>query len=348
MSNVAHFSMALVPPESNFEGLTKKLLALRAEIDAILTELASQATAMPQAAAMSGAEPERELLPVLSDPPADGESKREGWGMVEEAEAAFAPSAGESETGELLEPSQIVSAAAPEQPIADPVALEPIEAEQDARDCAEPASEHPTPIAAIDADPVDDASLLPEADVPPTADTSPAISATEAVSAEQQCEVAMLDAPRQEPASQVDGVPSAADGRQVGDGPVTLPAGAGKAVAEATVISLQARQRKHKGGLATGAPMSARSGRWLAAKIAACILVLLTAATVLVMADRTAFGSVQSLPWMSPTPSGPTGIEWLLQRLRAGVAQSDDAAARADLPPLDDGPLAGYPVAWGS
>ena len=93
--------------------------------------------------------------------------------------------------------------------------------------------------------------------------------------------------------------------------------------------------------------MPARSGRRLAAKIAASILVLLTAATVLMMADRNAFGSVQSLPWMTPTPSGPTGIDWLLQRLKAAAMQlSDDAARRSDLP-LDDGPLAGR-MGWGA
>ena len=55
MSDVAHRAFALAPSESNFEGLTKRLLALRAEIDAILAELASQAMAMPRAeAAMRG------------------------------------------------------------------------------------------------------------------------------------------------------------------------------------------------------------------------------------------------------------------------------------------------------
>ena len=46
MSKVAHRAFAPVPSESNFEGLTKRLLALRAEIDAILAELAGQAMAM--------------------------------------------------------------------------------------------------------------------------------------------------------------------------------------------------------------------------------------------------------------------------------------------------------------
>ena len=117
-----------------------------------------------------------------------------------------------------------------------------------------------------------------------------------------------------------------------------------EALAGAAVVSLPVRQRKHKGELAAGAAMPSHSGRRLAAKIAACILVLLTAATVLVVADRTAFGSVQSLPWMSPTPSGPTGFDWLLQRLKAAAAQAwDEAGARSDLP-LDDGPLSSRPA----
>jgi hypothetical protein len=338
MSSVAYRAMALAPPGSNFEGLTNRLLALRAEIDAVLAELANQAMAMPRAEPIvspthrseePAAPAAEEAAPVLSDPLGDGKkSERQGWGMVEEAEAAFEPRAGERETRELLEPTETVSAAARAQPTADPVALEPIKAEPAEHDCAEPASEAPTQSTAI---------------------------ATGAVSAEQQGDTAMLDAPlqssamsheleehRQEPAAVVDSGLCVAVGPQAGDSPVAPAAGAGEAYAEATVISLQARQRKHKGGLATGAPMPARAGRHLAAKIAASILALLTAATVMVAADRTAFGGFLSLPWMSPTPSGPTGIDWLLQRLQS----SDDAAAKPDLP-LDDVPFAGR-VGWGA
>ena len=85
MSNVAHGAFALTPSESNFERLTKRLLALRAEIDAILTELADQAMAMQQAQAIA-APPAQELSPVLSDPLTGGASMRKGHGMVEDAE----------------------------------------------------------------------------------------------------------------------------------------------------------------------------------------------------------------------------------------------------------------------
>jgi hypothetical protein len=117
--------------------------------------------------------------------------------------------------------------------------------------------------------------------------------------------------------------------------------------ADTTVINLHARQKKRKGSLEAAAPTPMRSGRRLVAKIAACILVLVTVATAMVMADRNAFGSVQSLPWMTPSPSTPTGIEWLLERLRAiTTPASGDVAPESDLP-LDDGPLAGR-VGWGA
>jgi hypothetical protein len=107
MSNVAHGAFALTPSESNFERLTKRLLALRAEIDAILAELAGQAMAMQRAQA-TAAPPAQELSPVLSDPLTGGTSMRKGHGMVEDAEAASKPRAGRDATGELLEPSAIV------------------------------------------------------------------------------------------------------------------------------------------------------------------------------------------------------------------------------------------------
>ena len=89
MSNVAHGAFALTPSESNFERLTKRLLALRAEIDAILAELAGQAMAMQRAEA-DAAPPQQEMSPVLSDPLADGEFMREDASMVEDAQAALA------------------------------------------------------------------------------------------------------------------------------------------------------------------------------------------------------------------------------------------------------------------
>ena len=191
MSEVADRAFALVFSEPPFDGLAKKLLALRAEIDAILTELASTAMAMPRTeAAIAGpglsaaltppaAEPAApapgETLPILSDPRVDDASGRTGWDMIEEAEAASEPGSG--------------------QPISDPAALQPIAAELEAPDCVWPASEDP-PIVAIDTDPVehaDFASLFPKAEVSPAVD---APSEADAESARQPPDAAILDASR--------------------------------------------------------------------------------------------------------------------------------------------------------
>jgi hypothetical protein len=343
MSNVAHGAFALTPSESNFERLTKRLLALRAEIDAILAELAGQAMAMQRAEA-TAARPAQELSPVLSDPLRDGEAMREGHGMVEDAEAASEPSAGEDATGEFLEPSAIVGFAAPEQPITDATAPEPVEVEQDTRDYTRQTSDDLTPIVAIDFEHADATSQCPEAEVSSMADKS---AAAEAAAAEQPDD-ASIDAARHssaEPTQLADTGISAADRASISDSPAAPAA----APAEAAVINLHTRQKKQKGELAIRAPRPVRSSGHLAAKIAACILVLLTAATILVMADRTAMGSVESFPWMSPPPSSPVATNQALQPDQVGAAQtSDDAAPIADLPPLADGILMRYRATWPS
>ena len=329
MSNVAHGAFALTPSESNFERLTKRLLALRAEIDAILAELSSQAMAMERAQA-TAAPPAQELSPVLSDPLTGGATMRKGHGMVEDAEAASKPRAGQDATGELLEPSAIVGFAAPEQPIADATAQESAEVEQNTRDHSQPISDDLTPIVAIDFEHSGAANRCPEA-----------------AAAEQTDDAAILDAAGHSSAEStqlVDAAISAADRAPIGDSPAT-PA----APAEAAVINFHTRQKKQKGELAIKAPRPARSSRHLAAKIAACILVLLTASTILVMADRTAMGGVQSFPWMSPMPSSAAATDRTLQRDQIGVAETlDDVAAIEDLPPLSDGILMRYRATWPS
>jgi hypothetical protein len=338
MSNVALRAFAPTPSGQNFEGLTRRLLALRAEIDAILAELASQAMTMQ------------------SDLLTDGQSMRQGHAMVEDAQPASKPSALEHASDEFLEPSQIVGVAAPEQPIADAAALEPVEVERETRAHAEQTADGLTPIAAIDTGPAEATSQGLEAEVSPTADMS---AASEAGSAELPHDAAVIDAPqhssaestqseeaRHEPAALAGTGISVADGARAGDSPAT-PAGAvGEALADATVIPLHTRQRKQKGELAIRA-RTVHSGRHLAAKIAACILVLLTATTILVMADRTAMGSVQSLSWKSPMPSATAAPSRALQGDRRGAALApDDAAAIADLPPLSDGILMRYRETW--
>jgi hypothetical protein len=344
MSNVAHGAFALTPSESNFERLTKRLLALRAEIDAILAELAGQAMAMQRAQA-TAAPPAQELSPVLSDPLTGGTSMRKGHGMVEDAEAASKPRAGRDATGELLEPSAIVGFAAPEQPIADATGQESPEVEQNTRDHSQPISNDLTPIVAIDFEHSGATGLCPEAELASTANKS---AATEAAAAEQTDDAAILEAARHSSAEStqlVDTGISAADRAPIGDSPATPAA----APAEAAVINFHTRQKKQKGELAIRAARPVRSSRHLAAKIAACILVLLTAASILVMADRTAMGGVQSFPWMSPMPLSPAATDRTLQRDQIGVAEAlDDAAAIEDLPPLSDGILMRYRATWPS
>jgi hypothetical protein len=285
------------------------------------------------------------LYPILSDPLTGGESMREGHAMVEDAQTTFEPSARENAMGEFLKPSAVVGFAAPERPIADATAQELVEVEQDTRDHTQQISDDLTPIVAIDFEHSDATSRCPEAAVPPTADKS---AATEAAAIEQPDDAAILDAARHssaEPAQLEDTGIAAADRAPIGHSPATPAA----APAEAAVINFHARQKKQKGELAIRAPRPARSSRHLAAKIAACILVLLTAATILVMADRTAMGSVQSFQWMSPLPSSPAATDQALQPDQRGAAQTlDDVSAIADLPPLADGILMRYRATWPS
>jgi hypothetical protein len=332
MSNAAHRAFAPAPSGSSFEGLTKRLLALRAEIDVILAELAGQPVAMPPVEA-TATPPTRELAPVLSDPLMDGESM---------------PGAGEDATGPLLEASEIVDVAAPKRPIA----LESVEVDAETSDHAEQTADDATPtIAVIDTDPAERADATHqclEAEVSHTADTSAAIGVA---SAEQPDDAAVIGAPRplsgestqceegrEHPAALADSAVSAPDVGQTVDCPEPAAA-AGPALAEAAVVSIQTRQRKQKSELAILTPTSARSSRHLAAKIAACILVLLTAATILVMADRTAMGSAQSFPWMSPVIGTAAATDRAMQRDGQGAPASDDAAATADVAPLSDGIL---------
>ena len=395
MSKVAQGAFALVPSASNLEGLTKRLLVLRAEIDAILVELVSQAMATPQGAAKTAmpatvaalapqiggtlpAAAGRMTVSTLFAPLADGKSTIEHHDAQEDnvgednpgqdAEAAPEPIAREPDIGENLEVSETVCAAVPELPVPEPALTLPEDEPAPLDDTQSVFAEAmPMVETCIDtAAPTGEADPLAEAQVAPPADTPEALPATGVVNADQPddavtapvtdaaqqptIEAPELEARPQEPAAHSDAAPPTPADLRASDSPVAPATSMVEAPAEAKVISLQARQKKHKAGLAAGAPMAMRSeptrtGRRLAAKIAACILVLLTAATAMVASDRNAFGMVQSLPWMTPMPSGPTGVEWLLQRLRDSLARADEVAPNADQP-IDDGPLAGR-VGWG-
>jgi predicted flap endonuclease-1-like 5' DNA nuclease len=78
------------------------------------------------------------------------------------------------------------------------------------------------------------------------------------------------------------------------------------------VLDIHARLRKQKGGVtgATLMPVRRRAGRRIATRIAASILGLLAAATLLMVADRVAQGSVPPPAWLPLPTYAPTGGKW--------------------------------------
>jgi len=108
-------------------------------------------------------------------------------------------------------------------------------------------------------------------------------------------------------------------------------AAAGDALTDgAQVIGIDARARKQKGSLAAGAPAltttRSRPGRRLATKVAACIIALLAAATLLAVVDRAALGSVPQPTWLPPLPSyAPAVVNWSLLGPKPATGQSDPA-----------------------
>ena len=121
--------------------------------------------------------------------------------------------------------------------------------------------------------------------------------------------------------------------------------------AETPVINLQARQRKQKAGFSAGASAPIRPGRRLATKIAASIVALLAAATMLVVADKAALGGAQSLPWMSPLPSyvPSSGASWPFLGLRQTASQGSTPGDSSTSPApavADDALLLRYREVW--
>jgi hypothetical protein len=116
------------------------------------------------------------------------------------------------------------------------------------------------------------------------------------------------------------------------------------------VISFQPRHPKQKAGFATGATVAARPGRRLATKIAACIVALLAAATVLAVTDKAAVGGVQSLPWMPPLPQYmPSGANWSFLGYRQSAGQevtTSDSSTSPARAAVDDAVLSRYREAW--
>jgi hypothetical protein len=294
MSSVADSTVATVPLERGIEILERKLIELRADIDAILTQLASSKTAIP---------------------------------TIEPADAPEAHASAAIPTQEPAPAANGHSAEDAEQP-AGAAQLDAIEPD---RTCAveaspETALEKEAAIASIEADPagrLNGLGMVLDTTATPVTETAAPLAEMQVEPTSQAAVAALAPSAAIVPESTSDSVPASS---------TTSP----KAAAETTVISLQSRQRKQKAGFSAGASAPSRTGRRLATKIAASIVVLLAAATMLVVADKAAF-SAQTLPFLG------------LRQATSQASQTGDSSmspAPATVAPADDTLLSRYREVW--
>ena len=299
MSSVADSTVATVPLERGIEILERKLIELRADIDAILTQLASSKTA------------------IASIEPADAAEAHASAAIAEQepAPAANGHSGNEAE--------QLAGAAQLDAIEADPTSA--VEASP------ETALVKELPIASIEADPagrLNDLEMVLDTTATPVAEIAAPQAELQAEPTGQAAVTALAPSTSLEPAAAI--VPESAS-----DSVAAFSTANPDVAAETTVISLQSRQRKQKAGFSAGASAPSRTGRRLATKIAASIVALLAAATMLAIADKDALGSAQTLPWMSPLPSqaSPT-------------SDSSMRPAPVTVAPADDTLLSRYREVW--
>jgi hypothetical protein len=329
MREAAYSVVATVPLGHNVEVLERKLIALRAEIDAILSLLASGTTAAPAPAI--DAEPGLLALEAIAGEPSLAD-------VSAQAEVSPAACLGADADGRLEDDIPTHAIASHEPSDAAPLA----EAVEQPSDIEAPASEAAAPI---------DAVGRPEAVADATSHAAPGTAETETIAsqAEMPVDLAAATATPSNLTASMDAMPSqpalsvvAAPERAVDD----LPASA----AAEKVISLLPHLRKQKMQPAdVSAP--ARPRRRLAAKIAASIIALLTAATVLILAEEEAIGSAQSLPWMSPAPA-PSQSESSWPFFGGRQAPDQDTATAGTTRPnravAEDALLSRYREVWPS
>jgi hypothetical protein len=337
MSSAADSAVATAPLERGIEILERRLIELRADIDAILTQLASH-KAMSAAVELPGT-PEPEAIAEAQ--PAVAAAALPGSDLPSQDEVTPEPSLSSDEMDQLADAPQM-DATVPDQPSA--AKISPKTAVGAELPSTEPkACDDPTPIASTDASL---AGRLNGLDMQLHAAVA-SVAETAAGQAQMQVEperetATMPIAPSSSMKSVASAPESAVDG---------VPASASPP-AEMPVISLQSHQRKQKRGFSAGTSAQTRPGRRLATKIAASIVALLAAATMLMIADKAAVGSEQSLPWMSPLPSSyePSGASWSVLGFRQAAGQVSTVADRSTNPApaaaADDALLSRYREAW--
>ena len=326
MRHAAYSDVATVQLEHNVEVLERKLIGLRAEIDAILSQLASEKVAAP--AVEWAPTPEPQAPQATMDAP-------------EPAPAAPAQAEIEPEPSLLGEGSSLpvddmpMHAIDVDQPSA---VATPSQAAHEAPSSELLASDSRTPVDAFDqtmvgVETVETAAPQAEMQFDPV----------------REAAMAIVPAASMEPSSQhpAPAEPSAAAAPQRAvDGAPAPAAIAPAAPAAAQVISLELRRRKEKMSADTFAPI--RSRRGLATKIAASIVALLVAATMLVIADRQAVGSALTLPWMSLPSHVPAKTSGSLSdRQVAGQdSMTDQRDARSARAAAEEALLLRYREAW--
>ncbi len=304
MSSVVRSAVATVPLERSIEVLERKLIELRADIDAILTQLASNKTATPAIERADTPEPHASeaIAEQKPAPAANGHSSDE----IDQLAGATQMDATEPDRPRTVE-------ASPETALG---------TELPSNETHE--SDDLTPIASIEADPagrLNGFDMVLNPTPTPVAETAAAQAEPQIESASEAAVMAIAPSASLEPAAAI-APESATD---------SVPA-------EPPVISLQSRQRKQKAGFSAGTSAPTRPGRRLATKIAASIVALLAAATMLVVADKAAMGSAESLPWMSPLPSYvPSGASWPFLGSRQAAVQDSTVADSSASPALHGG-----------
>jgi hypothetical protein len=299
MSSAANSAVATVPLERGIEILERRLIDLRADIDAILTQLASSKTAIP-------------VTEPTDTPEADA--------SVAIAEHEPAPATGYfgDEADQFSGATQLA-------------AIEP-DRTSVVETSPETALVKELPIASIEADPAgrpNGLEMVLDTTATPVAETAAPQAQLQAEPTGQAAATALAPSASLEPAAAI--VPESTSDS------VPASSTASPAVtAETTVISLQSRQRKQKAGFSAGASTPSRTGRRLATKIAASIVVLLAAATMLVVADKAAF-SAQTLPFL--------GLRQAANQ-PSPTSDSSMSPAPATVAPADDTLLSRYREVW--
>ncbi len=321
MSSATQSAVASAPLD-NLEVLECRLRELRAEIDAILMQLAGReaapAAGEPEAASAETALAEAST-PWAADEQAEDEAEVDASLEPQAASEPDAPAFVEDQADRklpmLANDAATESASCAGEISRDDLALtDPIDVDLSrSLDHADVAVEtHATNLTLIDGQPVEPSSSeetsIEQASIATIA-ADPAQEAN-AVAAPLAAELAADDT--QSSASTLTAQPVPAEELVAGAAPATDAAqDAGSASAEMAtaaapgpgVISFEPRQRKQKADFAASRAAPARQGRRVATRIAASIIAMIAAAAALVVADRTALGGTPSRPWVSPLPS---------------------------------------------